>query len=411
MALTSFRRRDLWPLAVTPLPAQTGKKQIALIITEYRTNSHADVIGTRLLEGYHYHGKHRTPRVKAASMFTDQVPWNDMSREKAKKHGVPLYETVRDALTRGGDKLAVDGVVLIGEHGNYPYNEKLQHLYPRYELMSQIVDVFRSSGRSVPVFCDKHLSVDWWKARQMVDWSRELKFPFLAGSSVPVSWRRPEIELPMEVPLRHAVAAAGGGIESYGFHALEGLQCMAERRKGGETGVRSVQTLEGPDVWKWTDANPWSIPLLEAACARSGTRKPGNMRENARNPSVFAVHYNDGFRGATYMLNGHLNDFNFAGQIEGKPEPVSTLFWLQNARFYGHFSGLTHYIEELILTGRAPYPVERTLLTTGILAAAMESAWKGHVQIDTPHLAVRYRAVAEPLYNRGAVPPEEPKRL
>src|SRR5262249_8996895 len=160
-------------------------------------------------------------------------------------HKVMMYNTVRDALTLGGDKLGVDGVVLIGEHGTYPYNEKLQHLYPRYELFSQIVDVFKSSGRSVPVFSDKHLSVEWGKAKQMYDWSRELKFPFLAGSSLPLCWRKPALEIPFGAKVKSAVTAHYGGTESYGFHSLEMLQVMAERRAGGETGVASVQLLEG----------------------------------------------------------------------------------------------------------------------------------------------------------------------
>jgi hypothetical protein len=389
------------------MAAAAAPRRVALVITEYRRNAHADVIGTRMLEGYHYHGKHVAPRVRVASIYTDQTPWNDMSRDMARKHRVPVFDTVRDAVTMGTGKLDVDGVVVIGEHGNYPYNEKLQHLYPRHELVSQVADVFRDARRSVPVFCDKHLSTDWWKAKQMYDWSRQLKFPFMAGSSIPVTWRRPGLELALGSRVRHAVSAGGGATESYGFHALEGLQCMVERRRGGETGVRSVQALEGADVWKWTDANPWVGPLLDAACSRSQTRQPGDVRTNCRAPVVFVAEYSDGLVGATYMLNGHINDFNFAAAVEGRAEPASTCFWLQNERFYGHFSSLTHYIEELVLTAREPYPVERTLLTTGVLAAAMESAWRGHARIETPHLAVKYTAGARSLYNTGPVPPGE----
>jgi hypothetical protein len=394
--------------AAPPRPAR--RKPVALIITEYRPNSHADVIGTRILEGYEYMGKKREPRLHAVSMFTDQVPWNDMSRDKAKKHNVTLYDTVRDALTLGGGKLAVEGVVIIGEHGNYPYNEKGQHLYPRYELFSQVVDVFKASGRSVPVFCDKHLSVDWTKASQMVDWSRELKFPLLAGSSLPVAWRRPALEFPVGVKMKRAVAAAYGGTEAYGFHALETLQCMAERRAGGETGIAAVQAIEGAKVWEWTDANAWSKPLLDAAVAASQTRKEGDMRANAKSPVLFVLEYKDGFQGAVYMLNGHINDFNFASEVEGrKGPPAAACFWLQPERFYAHFSGLTNFIEETIVTGRAPYPVERTLLTTGALAALMESAWRKGVRIETPQLLFSYAAPKRDYYNRGPVPAAEAK--
>jgi len=391
------------------LAQSNTRKKIALIITEYRQNSHADVIGTRLLEGYEYYGKRLQPRVQVTGMFTDQVPWNDMSREKAAKNGVRIYETVHDALTQRTGKLAVDGVVIIGEHGAYPYNEKGQHLYPRYELFSQVVEVFKASNRAVPVFCDKHLSYDWKRAKWMYDQSKLLKFSFLAGSSLPVAWRRPELELPVGAPLKEAVVAFHGGIESYGFHALETLQCMAERRKGGETGIRSVQCIEGPDAWKWTDSTGWAGRLLDAAVQRSETRETGDLRANVRNPALFLLDYQDGFRAAVYMINGHIRDFDFAGQVEGRAQPDSTLFWLQPGRFYSHFCGLTHYIEEMIVTGRPAYPVERTLMTTGALAALMDSVWLGHRKIDTPHLEFSYSPPKQPLYNRGAVPALEKK--
>src|SRR2546422_887467 len=80
----------------------------------------------------------------------------------------------------------------------------------------------------------------WAVARWMSDLSRELMFPFMAGSLIPVTWRRPPLRLPRNCELTEAVAVGFGPFEGYGFHALEGLQCMAERRRGGETGVRAV---------------------------------------------------------------------------------------------------------------------------------------------------------------------------
>ncbi|MCW5977669.1 MAG: hypothetical protein KIT09_06310 [Bryobacteraceae bacterium] len=381
-----------------------GKTNIAAVITEYRRNSHADVIVGRLLEGYEYYGRRRAPRVKVVSMYTDQVPANDMSRAMAVRHGFPIAPTVREALTLGGDKLAVEGVVLIGEHGNYPENEKGQKLYPRYELYRQIVDVFRASNRSVPVFTDKHLSVEWEKAKWMVDQSRELKFPLLAGSSLPVSWRKPPLELDLGAPVERAVACFYGGKESYGFHALEALQCMVERRKGGETGVAAVQCLEGAEIWKWTDANSWAGRLLEEALKRSETRKPGAPRDNVKEPVLFLLEYRSGLPAAVYMLNGHVSDCTFAADIEGARQPASTLVWLQSGRPFSHFSSLSHYIEELIVTGRSPYPVERTLLTTGTLAALMDSSFRGQARLETPSLSVSYKPPQESLFNRGAVP-------
>jgi hypothetical protein len=383
-----------------------AKKRIATLITEYRLNSHADVIVGRLIEGYEYDGKRREPTVQVVSMYTDQVPNNDMSRGLAAKYPFKIYPSVREALTLGGERLAVDGVVLIGEHGNYPENEKGQKLYPRYPLYQQIIEVFRASGRSVPVYCDKHLSTEWTKAKQMYDESRELRFPLMAGSSLPVTWRHPPVELEMGAPVEHAVSVFYGGKEAYGFHALEALQCMVERRKGGETGIAAVECVEGTGVWTWTEANAWAERLLDAALACSETKKAGTPRQNVQEPILFKLEYRSGLAAAVYMLNGHCQDCTFAASINGRSEPVATEIWLQPGRPFSHFSALVHYIEQMIVNGREPYPPERTLLTTGALAALMDS--KGH-PVETPHLAITYRAPSRSLFARGPVPRAEAK--
>src|SRR6187399_2748725 len=143
------------------LPAEP--KKIAAIITEYRPGSHADVVVGKYLEGFNQDDRPPYPRSKIVSMFTEQIPKADMSRERAAKYKVPIFRTVDEALTLGGSKLAVDGVLLIGEHGAYPVNDKAQTLYPRFEMFLKITDVFRQSRTSVPMFNDKHLS---WSFRQ-----------------------------------------------------------------------------------------------------------------------------------------------------------------------------------------------------------------------------------------------------
>ncbi len=369
------------------------------MITEYRLNAHADVIVGRLLEGYTYDGRFRVPAVEVVSMYTDQVPANDMSRDMAAKHGVRIWPGVSDALTLGGGSLAVDGVVLVGEHGNYPLNARGQKLYPRYRLYQQIVEVFRKSGRSVPVYCDKHFSTEWTEAKQMFDESRELRFPLMAGSSLPLAWRKPAVEIPLGARVPRAVCAFYSDKEAYGFHALEALQCMVERRRGGETGVAGVECIDGPAVWRWTDENPWAAKLLEAALAHSETRKAGSPRENAVKPVLFRLRYRDGLAAAVYLLTGHCADCTFAAEVEGQSEPVATEIWLQSGRPFSHFSNLVHYIEEMMMSGKEPYPPERTLLTTGVLAALMQGGgWR-----ETPELATRYQARAESLFARWTV--------
>src|SRR5579864_2166039 len=116
----------------------TRRKKIAAIITEYRPHSHADVIVTKFLRGFPTEDGLVAPRTDIASLYVDQFPAADLSRPLAREHGVPIYPSIRKALTLGGQELAVDGVLLIGEHGDYSWNEKQQQLFPRKYFMEQI---------------------------------------------------------------------------------------------------------------------------------------------------------------------------------------------------------------------------------------------------------------------------------
>lgn len=370
----------------------TASRKIAAIITEYRPNSHADVIVGKYLEGFNQDDRPPYPRSKIVSMFTEQVPKTDMSRERARKYNVPIFRTVQEALTLGSEKLAVDGVLLIGEHGDYPTNDKEQKLYPRFEMFLKITDVFRQSGRSVPVFNDKHLSWSWRQSKRMVDISRELRFPMLAGSSVPVAWRVPAVDTPFGAAQKHAVATSYSGLDIYGFHVLEALQVMVERRKGGETGVRAVQCLENQDCWNFIEQTGWVKQLFEKAIAHSETRKNGDPKQLVKSPSVFIVDYSDGMKGAAFLLTGLVEDFTVAVELEERSAPISTLMKLQPGRPHHHFGCLVQNIEKMFETGQPPYPVERTMLTSGILDLALESRIRGHQKLDTPELArVRYQ--------------------
>jgi hypothetical protein len=410
--LTISRRRFL-PSAVGALAFAVDTAQpvsvrpkIAVILTEYRPSSHADVWVTALLEGYD-NGQPRTPSVQIVSMYIDQFPSNDMSRAMAAKHGFEIAKTIPEALMRGTNQLAVDGVLLMAEHGKYPVNVKGQILYPRYEFYHQIMDVYRQSGKAVPLFCDKHLSYDWEKAKWMYDQSRALHFPLMAGSSIPLTWREPPLELDLGTPVEKAVVAAFGPKESYGFHSLEALECMVERRLGGEKGIAAVQCLESQEVWKWTGRNDWSKHLLTAALDRVENPKPKLLQVNKSEPVLFLVDYVDGLQAAVYLLNGYITDWVFAAQIQGRSEIASTKFWTRMKKPWSHATGLTYQIEQLYLTRRAPYPVERTLLMTGALAALMDSSYHGNRRRATPHLRVSYSARKKSLFNRGRIPPPE----
>jgi hypothetical protein len=371
-------------------------------------------MGERFLVGYPINGHWHHPPLDVVGVYVDQFPENDLSRSRAAEFKFPIYPTIAETLRCGGDKLAVDAVLIIGEHGNYPQSDIGQTKYPRYEFFKQVTDVFRSDGRTAPVFNDKHLSWNWDWAAEMVAISRELKFPFLAGSSLPVTWRMPSIDMPYGAEVEEMLCVAMGGVDSYDFHALEVIQCMAERRRGGETGVAAVQGLRGDAVWKalaagnW-DAGGWDPKLFEACLSRCQTlaqpetfsdRYPTveQMQKWVADPVAYRIEYADGTKATMLLMNGLVNDFTFAARIKGESQPLSTLFYLPPNPNFVYSAVLMSKAEETFLTGKAPYPIERTLLTSGLVEAGVRSMAMGQKRRETPHLAVRYTAPRESTF-------------
>jgi hypothetical protein len=392
------------------------RKKIAMIVTEVRKMSHGQHFVDRLLGGYGWQGSHHYPDVEVVGMYVDQFPENDLSREREKRFGCKIYPSVEEALTLGKQKLAVDGVVIIAEHGKYPKNAKGQTLYPRYKFFKQTTAIFEASGRSVPVFNDKHLSTDWLECMEMVDTSKRLDFPFLAGSSLPVTWRMPATELPYDVSLVESVSICYGGVDSYDFHGLETAQCMSERRAGGEVGIKTTQALRGPAVWERLERDEQTRKLFLAALSRSETRVPPHgytfappsleeARAHCKDPIGYFYEHSDGFRTSMFMMNGYISEFTYAGLRRDNGKITSCIMYLPMpyhlATTANFFNPLCHHIEQMIVHNRAPYPIERTLLTSGMTMFAVESLYRGQKQIDTPEMAVRYRAPKESNFWRA----------
>lgn len=376
------------------------KLPIAAVVTTYGPNSHADVIVGKVLQGYQQDGG-PGPDLEIVSMYTDQIPKNDLSRSLAEKHGFRICKTIDDAITLGTGKVQVAGVLCIGEHGDYPLTEDTkQKMYPRRRLFDDIGASFRKAGSVVPVFNDKHLSYNFADAKHMVDTAREMKIPLMAGSSIPVTWRRPAVALPMDCEIEAAIGVGYGGLEPYGFHAIEGLQCMIERRKGGERGVSSVQAVRGEAAWKAEREGRWSKELLEAALDVMPNVPDGELEDNLRPDSPFYLfEHRDGLRSAVAMANGVARHFGFAAKLKGQAEPIAVWFELEYNKPYGHFVYLLKAIDEMFQTGKPSYPVERTLLTTGLIDSAMHSLAVDDKRLDTPHLKIAYQPADWPFAN------------
>jgi hypothetical protein len=403
-----------WPvLAAAETPPPANRKKLAVVTTLWNYRSHAWHMAERFLVGYPLQGKWHHPPFEVVSAYVDQKPEGDLSHKRAAEFGFKVYPTVAEALCHGGDKLAVDAVLLIGEHGDYPINEYGQKQYPRHKLFMEIADVYKKSGRSAPVFNDKHLSWNFEWATEMVETSKVLGFPFLAGSSLPVTWRMPSIEIPYGADVEEVLCVAQGPTDIYDFHALEALQSFIERRKGGETGIKWVHTVRGDAVWKMLQsgsfaAGGWSPELFEACLSRSQTLKQPEsyshrypkseqMREWVKEPIAYRFEYNDGLRATMLLMNGLVDDFNVAAKLRGQSEPLSTLFYLPPNPNVVYSAALMSNAEKMFVSGKAPYPVERTLLTSGLVQSALQSL-KLQKRLETPHLAVKYTAPQESAF-------------
>ena len=396
------------PAGIAEASAQEGcvqpaaRTKVAAVVTVYHHYSHADVLIGRLLAGYSANAQWTPSQTQIVSLHADQVPQDaDMTRDLAARNGFRRYGSIREALTLGGKSLAVDGVVFIGEHGDYPTNQLGQKLYPRFELFSQVLDVYEASGRAVPTFFDKHFSYSWEKAQAIYKRARKIGFPFMAGSSIPLTVRRPELDPPLESPITEAVALGFGDPDAYGFHTLEAMQCMVERRRGGETGVRSVQWIEGDGIQAWRDGpGAWSKPLFEPLFQASERLRGKPLltlsEEHSKKPVLFVLNYRDGLKAAVLILTENVG-FSTAFRFAGQERPQFTSFSMPVERPLPNWDAMARCVDRFLATGVPPNPVERTLLTTGALAFCFESRRTGRV-VETPDLAVSYRAPAHPWF-------------
>lgn len=395
-------RRDALKAAValTPLAlaraddkAKPAPKSVAAVVTIYTPKSHADVILTKILEGWKHDGG-AGPALKLAAVYIDQLPKDDMGRDICKKHGVPIFDTIEKAVTVGGKEIPVDGVLSIGEHGDYPTNKIGQKQYPRKRFLEAITDAFEKFGKVVPVFNDKHLGPPWEEAKWMYDRAVKRKVPFMAGSSLPVTYRTHELDVPMGSQIDAAVGIGYSGLDIYGFHALECYQAIVERRAKGERGVKWVQCLEGKAVWQAVDDGLVNKEVLNAVWEEVPKADKTKGLRDEEKPVLFLFEYADGFRGAQFMLpNARLTGVGVklkggkvqATGFEERVDPVRP-----------HFAFLLKAIETMVHTGQPSYPVERTLLTSGVLDRALTSLAAGGKKLDTPELAITYTPVDYP---------------
>ncbi|WP_020576353.1 hypothetical protein [Actinopolymorpha alba] len=410
-------------------------KKIAAIVNEYWERSHADLIVTKLCDGYELMWTPLRPHVHVASLHVSDPGPTDVGQDRADARGVRTHSSIERALTRGGEKLAVDGVVLIAERNRRSgrpeqFDERGRPVDRRHESFSEIARVCAANGRGVPVFIDKHLGHNWTQIKDVYDTAREVGIPLMAGSSVPVTVRCPPVQLPAGATVEEIIVLATGGGEPPIFHPLELVQSMIEHRNGHETGVAAVRFLSGKAFWDaWESGQAWSRSLQEAALAAvphidgpprdyyekeraagrlSALPELGAPTKPAGREEALLVEYVDGTRLAILLLTGYMLRRSVAMRVRGQDAPLVT--WtptgakVPDIPMVGaavpppgspkpatwNFDHLAFFIDEFMQTGVSPFPIERTLLTSGIIDAAMTSRHRGGEREMTPHLAIEY---------------------
>ena len=387
------------------------RPRVAAIFTTLRFRSHAYNILENFLGPYYFRGKLIDTGVDVVSFYADQLPHDDMAKKVTRRFGIPLCKSIEEAMCVGGQKLAVDAVLSIGEHGSYPYNERGQHLYPRKRFFDEAFAVMKRAGHFVPFFNDKHLSYDWSEAKEMYDTCRQHEMPLIAGSSVPLAQRRPMLNLKPGTEIEEAVSIHGGGLESYDFHGLEVLQSIVESRTEGETGIKSIELVYGDAFEEARKSGRWSTDLVEAAMkaesdmnavrqdrptqgvfSKSKSKLPVYERPpGPSGPYAICLEYRDGLKATVLKIGGSGDRWNFACRVKGSSTPQATAFFNSPWGNRGLFKALSHAIQHTFTTREEPYPAERTLLTTGAVEAVMHS-WENKGQrIETPHLAIKYQ--------------------
>jgi hypothetical protein len=174
-----------------------------------------------------------------------------------------------------------------------------------------------------------------------------------------------------------------------------------------------VQAMRGAKVWQALAEREKTARLFFAALARSFTCKGLDkysgvlpdlswLQKNHKNPIAYFYEHVDGFQTSLFLLNGLVSDFNYAGLAQDGGEVFSCQMYLPMppalATLADFFNPLVHHIEQMILNNAAPYPVERTLLTSGMTLFALESLYRGQARLPTPELRVTYRAPRESCF-------------
>ena len=300
-------------------------------------------------------------------MFVDQFPKNDMSRDLAKKHNFTIYDSIDGALTLGGKQAG----------GRWrPVHRRarqVSHQRPRADPVSAAA-LLRGRHRRLrqvpPVACRSSTTSIWpttGPTRWMYDRARELMVPFMAGSSLPVTWRRPSLRLDRRTASWWRLCRSATA-RSRATASTPWKDCNAwpSGARGGETGVRAVTVSARRGDVAGHGSRPWSRRSCSNAAMEhvSGPRRGrlsqdhGEDQRRRRLPHRVSRRLQGGGGDAQRLgLRGRRRRLHVSpAGCAARTSPASTHFYLQQPDPFAHFAYLVRAIDSMIQTGHAVYP-------------------------------------------------------
>jgi hypothetical protein len=371
--------------------------KIAFLFEEFGVPSPSQQLLDRFLMGYPRDGALHPPAV--GSFVAYLPPTNDGGLERRKaEFNLEGASTVEEALA------GAEAVVLVPRGSGATANDRFVEI------------AVERAPEGAAIFAHGALTSTLDRGHSVVKQAAARRIALASGTPLAVTWRLPALEIPLETPLTEALIVVQksplqpgpyGTLAGAELCALDGLLPLVERRRGGESGVRSIQLLEGDAVWKGGDRKAWSWPLLAAALSRSHTPQGDPVRDGrtqdlaglglvpklAKNPQAWLVEHRDGFRSAILVLDGVIADFNVALR-SGDSRIVSAQLFRAPAPADQQFSLLAATVETFFTSRKAPWPVERSLLTAGLLEAFRNPVTRTGKPLVTPHLDLAYRVAA-----------------
>jgi hypothetical protein len=350
-------------------------RKIAFVVEEFAPRSPSQQLLDRFLVGYPRDGEFHT--LADCEILLSAREKSDPSELQARTREFGLKRPANPADAVFG----ADAIVVVWRGSEAKAN---------HELLEMVLQTARAGARC---FVHGTLANDAKAAERFVQLAATRDIALCSGTSTAVTYRLPEIDLPRGARVHEALIVVQGPFGDAELEALNGLLPVLERRHGGEAGIRQTLAFSGQEVWQAGNAGRWSWRLLAAAISRSNTVQGAPLKDGrtqdvvgqglvpslATRPRGWLVEHHDDVRTALLVLDGLVADYNFAVR-RADGGVVSAQLYRPPPPMQDQFSRLATVLEDFFRTGKAPWPIQRSV----VIASSLESFTMESAQRDEP---------------------------